>query len=486
MRRQRQDNVILNPGKPSRPSKGCFPFSLSKGKQERDSLTVGPYQVGIIIWDGTVLDVFSGGTQPLPKGDVQTYIASTAPFNLAFRLKVPWESSEPDDLVLDPPLVTADGEHVTGRIDLTFSVTTKGVDGTLVTSGDTYEGAHRLLQLLGLYGEIITTSDVAEMIKRELLPKLLAFDLNEYKADELRSNRRLLRDFARSLETELDLKIDHFGLQLIDFHLNWDIHDRKPQHLTGIHPVGVESNENGDSGSTPLPQATWGGDSNSTPLHEAAGDGQTEKVLALISAGADIHEKVDSGLTPLHVAAYMGQTETALALASTGADINARVDSGFTSLHMAANAGQVETALALVSAGADINARDDDTGSTPLHVAANAGQTEAVLALVSAGADIHARGVTGGTPLGVAVWAGQPETVIALISVGADIHERNVTGGTPLHLAAYAGQTETALALISAGADIHAMDYPGATPLFVAIMRGHTETAQVLTDHTAP
>ena len=472
MRRQRQDNVILNPGKPSRPSKGCFPFSLSKGKQERDSLTVGPYQVGIIIWDGTVLDVFSGGTQPLPKGDVQTYIASTAPFNLAFRLKVPWESSEPDDLVLDPPLVTADGEHVTGRIDLTFSVTTKGVDGTLVTSGDTYEGAHRLLQLLGLYGEIITTSDVAEMIKRELLPKLLAFDLNEYKADELRSNRRLLRDFARSLETELSLTTERFGLQLIDFHLNWDIRDRNPQHLTGLHPVGVESNENGDS--------------SSTPLHEAAGDGQTEKVLALISAGADIHEKVDSGLTPLHVAAHAGQTETALALASAGADINARVDSGFTSLHMAAYMGQVETALALVSAGADINARDDDTGSTPLHVAANAGQTEAVLALVSAGADIHARGVTGGTPLAAAVLAGQTKTAIALISVGADIHERNVTGGTPLHLAAYAGQTETALALVSVGADIHAMDYPGATPLFVAIMRGHTETAQVLTDHTAP
>ena len=379
MKRQRQDNVILNLGKPSRPSKGCFPFSLSKGKQERDSLTVGPYQVGIIIWDGTVLDVFSGGTQPLPKGDVQTYIASTAPFNVAFRLKVPWESSEPDDLVLDPPLVTADGEHVTGRVDLTFSVTTKGVDGTLVTSGDTYEGAHRLLQLLGLYGEIITTSDVAEMIKRELLPKLLAFDLNEYKADELRSNRRLLRDFARSLETELSLTTERFGLQLIDFHLNWDIRDRKPQHLTGLHPVGVESNENGDS--------------SSTPLHEATGDGQTEKVLALISAGADIHEKVEEGLTPLHVAAYMGQTETALALVSAGADINARDDdNGGTPLHLAAGQGYTEAVLALVSAGADIHARSDN-GGTPLHVAAMQGYTEAVLALVSAGADIHARGL---------------------------------------------------------------------------------------------
>ena len=460
MRRQRQDNVILNPGKPIRPSKGCFPFSLSRGKQERDSLTVGPYQVGIIIWDGTVLDVFSGDTRPLPQGDVQTYIASTAPFNLTFWLKVPWESPDPNDLVMNPPLVTSDGEHVTGRIDLTLSVTTKDLDGTLVTPGDPSEGAHRLLQFLGLYGEIITSSDIADTVKGELLPKLLALDLNEYKADELRSNRSVLRDFTKSLETELSLTTERFGLQLIQFHLNWDIRDRKPQSHTELHPFGVKSNEKGDGGSTPLHQATWDGDSSSTPLHQTAWE-------------------EDCSSTPLHQAAWEGQTEKALALISTGADIHARDDVGHTPLHMAVKNGHTKTALALVSAGADIHAMSEYHCSTPLHAAAAEGCTETVLALVSAGADIH-RGVNGLTPLHVAAAEGHTETALALVSAGADIHALIVYGDTPLHRAAENGHTETALALVSAGADIHARTDSGEPPLHMAVTNGHTNTALAL------
>ena len=471
---------------------------------------MGPYQVGIIIWDGTVLDVFSGGTQPLPKGDVQTYIASTAPFNLAFRLKVPWESSEPDDLVLDPPLVTADGEHVTGRIDLTFSVTTKGVDGTLVTSGDTYEGAHRLLQLLGLYGEIITKSDVADMIKGELLPKLLSLDFTEHKADNLRTNRHLLNNIASSLETELALKIDRFGLQLVNFHSNWDIRDRKPHLHSGLHSVDMKPDQKGDSGSTPLHQGEWSADSSSTPLHQAAWDGQPEIAMALVSSGADVHARDKNGYTPLHLAAWSGQAETALALVSAGANIHARADDrltplhmaggaetalalvsagadvhardneGFTPLYLAASGGQTETALALVSAGADIHARADG-GVTPLHAATGLGRTETALALVSAGADIHARADTGFTPLHVAAGFGRIETALGLISAGADIHARDDTGVTPLHVAATQGLTESALALISSGADTHALDNFGFTPQSMALMNGHTVTAQVLT-----
>ena len=508
-------------------------------------MTVGPYQIGIIIWDGTVLDVFSGDTRPLPQGNVQTYIASTAPFNLTFWLKVPWESSEPNDLVLNPPLVTADGEHVTGRIDLTLSVTTKDLDGTLVTPGDPSGGAHRLLQFLGLYGEIITSSDIADTVKGELLPRLLALDLNEYKADELRSNRSVLRDFTKSLETELSLTTERFGLQLVEFHLNWDIRDRKPQPHTELHPFGVKSNEKGDGGSTPLHQATWDGDSSSTPLHQAAWEGQTEKALALISTGADIHARDDSGQTPLHMAVKNGHTKTALALVSAGADIHARSEYyRSTPLHYAAEEGHTEAALALVSAGADINYADiltplhaaaeeghtetvlalvsagadihgSDNRTTPLHMAAENDHTETALALVSAGADIHARDdsdltplhmavknghtktvlalvsagadITGGDnrplipPLHLAVFEGHTETALTLVSAGAEIHARSETGYTPLHSAALRGHTKTALALVSVGADIHARANDGLTPSQVALVGGHFETAQVLT-----
>ncbi len=409
MRREDSDDIILRPGKSGRPNKGWFPFGLGKSKRERDSLTVGPYQVGIIIWDGTVLDVFSEGTQTLPNGDVQTYIASTAPFNLAFRLKAPWESSESNDLVLDPPLVTADGQQVTGRIDLTLLVTAEGFGGTLVAPGDTDEGAHRLLQLLGLYGEVVTKSDVADMIKGELLPKLFALDLDRYKADELRQNRHILRDFTKSLETELTLTTERYGLKLVDFYLNWDITAESPQHHRGLNPTDTKSDENGASGLT--------------PLHEAAWDGNTETVLELVAAGADVRARSDGDITLLHLAAWNGDTETVQALVHAGADVHARSDGGNTPLHLAVAKGQTETALALISAGADIHARDDGD-VTPLHLAAAEGQTETALALASASADLHAKIDSGFTSHDVTAMQGHTGT--AQILTGEKVNVASV------------------------------------------------------------
>ena len=164
-----------------------------------------------------MLDIFSEGTQMLPEGDVQTYVASMAPFKLTFRLKGQGKSSNQYDIVLDPPLLTSDGKHVTGRIDLTVSVIAQGSRVTSVIP----ESADRLLQLLGLSGDVVTKSDVAKMIKGELSPKLLALDLRGYTADELRNNQEPLREISNSLKTELASATDRFGLQLDDFHINW-------------------------------------------------------------------------------------------------------------------------------------------------------------------------------------------------------------------------------------------------------------------------
>ena len=161
--------------------------------------------------------VFEEEKRTLPKGEVRTYVVSTAPFRLLFQLKLPWEPSEPEDIVLDPPLTTSDAQHVTGRIDLTVSVMTQGSVFTSVMP----EGAHRLFQLLGLDGDVVTKSDVVDVIKGELSPKLLALDLLAYAADELRSNQEPLRDISNSLKTELASAIDRFGLQLDDFYVSW-------------------------------------------------------------------------------------------------------------------------------------------------------------------------------------------------------------------------------------------------------------------------
>ena len=69
MRQEEHDTLILRPG---RPTGGLF------GK----SLTVGPYEVGIVVRDGELQPPFSEGTRKLPRGSkMETYMASTAPFN---------------------------------------------------------------------------------------------------------------------------------------------------------------------------------------------------------------------------------------------------------------------------------------------------------------------------------------------------------------------------------------------------------------------
>ncbi len=218
------DDIILSPGKPTRPRMGFFRWLLSAfgmSKREPWSLTVGPYQVGIVIWDGAVMDIFSEGTQKLPEGDVQTFVATTAPVKFTHGIRGTGESSNEFDIVLDPPPLTSDGQHATGRIDLTVSVMAQGSRFASVIP----EKADRLLQLLGLSGDVVKNSDVARMIKGELSPRLLALDLRGYSADDLRNNQERVRDISNSLKTELTSALDRFGLQLDDFYINWT-----PQH----------------------------------------------------------------------------------------------------------------------------------------------------------------------------------------------------------------------------------------------------------------
>ena len=87
------------------------------------------------------------------------------------------------------------------------------------------EKADRLLQLLGLSGDVVKKSDIATLIRGDLSPRLLALDLRVYSADDLRNNQGSVRDISNSLKTELTSALDRFGLQLDDFYINWT-----PQH----------------------------------------------------------------------------------------------------------------------------------------------------------------------------------------------------------------------------------------------------------------
>ena len=200
MSEQPRDDLVLAPGEP-----------------RRGRLTVYPYRVGIVICNGRVEGVYHEGTTRLPRGDVRTYIASIAPFNLTFWLQDPGDPSEPGEgIALDQPVLTADGQLVTGRIDLTLSVVP--------------DSAEHLLQLLGPQRHI-TRRHIADAIKGELLAKVLALDLHRHTAGDLRGNRDLFQGIYASLELELASTISRYGLKLDNFYVNWGLNPEEWERI---------------------------------------------------------------------------------------------------------------------------------------------------------------------------------------------------------------------------------------------------------------
>ena len=229
MRQEEHDTLILRPG---RPTGGLF------GK----SLTVGPYQVGIVVRDGELQPPFSEGAMRLPRGhQVETYVASTAPFNLVFWLDDPGDPAGPaQGLSLDQPVLTADGQPVTGRIELTLSVTP--------------EHAARLLRLRRMGNNAVRASDISNSIKGELVAKVLALELHRYTSDELRGNRAPLQDIYGSINTELASTISGYGLRLDNFNVSWGLtfqeqeNIKEARHRSAIRDIEREGE---------LEQARW-------------------------------------------------------------------------------------------------------------------------------------------------------------------------------------------------------------------------------------
>ena len=221
MRQEEHDALILRPG---RPTGGLF------GK----SLTVGPYQVGIVVRDGELQPPFSEGTRRLPRGHaMETYVASTAPFNLVFWLADPGDPERPaQGISLDQPALTADGLPVTGRMELTLSVTS--------------EYAARLLRLRRMGQREIRASDVSNAIRGELVAKVLALELHRYTSDELRGNRAPLQDIHGSINTELASTISGYGLRLDNFNVSWGLtlqereHIKEARHRSAIRDIERE------------------------------------------------------------------------------------------------------------------------------------------------------------------------------------------------------------------------------------------------------
>ena len=205
------------------------------------SLTVMPFHIGVVIRDGEVVDVFESGKRDLPKGNVRTYVASASPFTLTFWLKDPEDAKEPaEGAVLDQdlPVLTSDGEVVTGRIDLTLRAVRKNVE--------------YLFQLLRQGSGDVMRRDVSDAIKGELLAKVLALDIHRHTAKELRGNRDLFGGIYESVNIELASTIRVYGLQLDNFTVMWGLTRQERERLRKQRHEGVTEPEGNDPSEDPV------------------------------------------------------------------------------------------------------------------------------------------------------------------------------------------------------------------------------------------
>jgi len=101
----------------------------------------------------------------------------------------------------------------------------------------------------------------------------------------------------------------------------------------------------------------------------AALEGNTAKVKALLSYGANVNTKDSAGRTALMFAVINMHYETVEVLLSHGADVNSRAVDGGTALILAASSGDPKIVRALLDQGADTHAKFTQTNRNAMTLA---------------------------------------------------------------------------------------------------------------------
>ncbi|HVC16807.1 MAG TPA: ankyrin repeat domain-containing protein, partial [Rhodanobacter sp.] len=253
-------------------------------------------------------------------------------------------------------------------------------------------------------------------------------------------------------------------------------------------------------------------------LLAATRDGDIERALALVEAGADPETTppaADRNQRPvLMLAALLPDTHLLRALIAKGADVN-RSSGGLTPLLAATRDswhGRAEAVLTLLANGASPLATDIE-GNTPLHGAVLSAEPGVAAMLLDAAAPINALNKAGVSPLAVACRAanwplakfllehgakpaptgGEPALVAAagiadddatgiklLLKHRAAVNAVDARHRSALMAAAAEGHVQIARALCSAGADAALADQHGTTALMEAARAGASEIVQLL------
>lgn len=208
-----------------------------------------------------------------------------------------------------------------------------------------------------------------------------------------------------------------------------------------------------------------------TALHHAAQTGSLETLRLLVTAGAPINAKNDSGRTPLAIAGFFAHLPAASLLADAGAG-------GLPPVHRAALVGTAADVKVAIAANHNAGLADSNSW-TALHYAALRPDPAIASAIMHSGVPADARADDGRTPIHLVAYAGRDEVLTVLLQNAMRPGIRDWIESTPLHYAADSGHADAARILLAAGAPVDALN-GGDTPLIAACRRAQTEVVSVL------
>lgn len=223
-------------------------------------------------------------------------------------------------------------------------------------------------------------------------------------------------------------------------------------------------------------QINWQNGLGVTLLICAIRSGATENTKLILEYRPDVNLFENRGLkqTALHIASMRGYSDIVETIISLGADVNKKDDSGCTALHYAADHKETATLKTLLKSNANIHEKNNK-GQTPLHLAI--GNNACVNALIENGADVKATDNDGEDSLIYAVRQREYKDVASLHKAGADLNKRYKSLGhnrTVLHYIAannhWSGDAKsTWRELLDCGANVNLTDDDGYTPLMLSV-----------------
>ncbi len=203
----------------------------------------------------------------------------------------------------------------------------------------------------------------------------------------------------------------------------------------------------------------------------AAKGGDLNKVIDLISKGANVNVKDNNDDTPLHLA--VGYLDVVKYLISKGANINAKCKAGKTTLDIATYQKRGDVVEYLKQTQLDLDKE--------LLIAVKSGDLNKVIGLFNRGANINAENEYGKKPIHIAAESDHKNIIEFLLSKeGVGVNDTDEQGHTPLHWASWSGHLDMVEYLVGNEADINAKCKADKTTLDIARDKGYSDVVEYL------